>query len=234
MILDNTEFARNYVNKQLKDRDGRNNEYIVFEALIRKKDKVNTHIVGDSLLLRSWFIDSPVKFELYADEMKHLCDVTGARLYMATDTKSTKKFALHLVNEFHKVVANLLRNNDMSVKNLINLPFSALMQAESNIHNKRKYLIDIDVPDADLRKEVERQIIETIPENVSFSRLDTVNGAHIIIDRDIPYYKLKEDVKRIFDDVVFVNTTQKAEVVVKENAMTVVYYNVAHFNNEDV
>lgn len=215
MRLNNIGFAHNYVQEQLRN-CVENDQYIVFEALIRNKDKVNP-VIQKTMLLRTWYIDSIAKFDKHVKEMRYLCDITGARLYMVTDVKSTRNFTLNLLNEIHKLEMNVMRCNEISVKGTIKLPLSVIVSDESSVHNKRKYLIDIDIEDETNRTNAEEQIIKALPENVSYDRLSTVNGAHLIIDRNnLPQVVLSDIISKVDNN---------DDVTIKYNAMTVIYYN---------
>lgn len=219
MKLDNTDFAHTYVKRNL-DGCGPNEQYIIFEALIRRKDNANpvfTNAHGDSLLLRAWYVDTLSKFEKYLPEMKYLCKITGARLYMTLDTKSTDKFSVAFAKEANEVVLNMLRKNQVSAKNVIKMPLSVLASDCSSVHAKKKILIDIDETQQDRCDNVLNSLINVIPEGVSFNMIKSANGAHLIIDRtglnSVEFCENVESLLEVYD------------FTVKKNAMTVVYFN---------
>lgn len=223
MKTDNIGFAYSYVERNLNGK-GPNEEYIIFEALIRRKDNVNpvlTNAHGDSLLIRAWYVDTPTKFVQYLPEMKYLCNITGARLYMNLDVKSAKKFSLAFIDETHDFAMNVLKNNQVSVKNTIKMPLSVLASGRSSVHDKRKILVDVDEPNEHRCEDALKGLIALIPEGVSYNILKTVNGAHLIIDRTgLQCAGYSINIKGL---------SELYDFTIKENAMTVVY-----FNNEDV
>ena len=211
-MVDNTKQIREFLESNLTE-DCFNNEFYKFDVMVRKKDNPESvfmkHHKG-SFLLRSWLVSSLEQYDKYIEEMKYLCDLTGARLYMTLDRKSTQSMVMHLADYSSDLMKSMVRKNIISTKNIFNVMNSLTSKKELSVHVSKKLLFDID--NTDIEK-VNKVVQALNSENVSqLYVLHSPNGWHVITN------KFNQDLipKEILED---------EEVDIKENALTVVYYN---------
>lgn len=189
--------------------------FFKFEALVRTKDDPENVFIQQhkgSFLVHSWVVKTLNQYDKYIDEMVKLCDLTGARLYVNLDQKSTEKLVIDLADSSMSLIKQMLRNNQISTKNTFNLLNSITSRGTTSIHDTRKYLFDVDSKDV----KVLSQTLNLITANNSIERcmvvLDSPNGWHVVVDR----FNL-EDIREKLDLM--------EDVEVKDNALTVVYFN---------
>ncbi len=214
MLVDNRRLIRSMLEDVLpKEEVG--DGFFKFEALIRTKDDPENVFIQQhkgSFLVHSWVVKTLNQYDKYIDEMVKLCDLTGARLYVNLDQKSTEKLVIDLADSSMSLIKQMLRNNQISTKNTFNLLNSITSRGTTSIHNTRKYLFDVDSKDV----KVLSQTLNLITANNSIERcmvvLDSPNGWHVVVDR----FNL-EDIREKLDLM--------EDVEVKDNALTVVYFN---------
>ena len=146
MLIDNKKQIREFLNKELTE-DSENKEFYKFEAIVRKKDNPENVFVKNhtgSYLIHSWLISSVEQYDKYIDEMTELCNQTGARLYLSLDKKSVQSVAITLSDYTNGLLQNLVRKNNISMKNMFNALNSLTSKKEVSIHESKKLLFDID------------------------------------------------------------------------------------------
>jgi hypothetical protein len=212
MLVDNTKSIKEFLENNLAE-SSLNKEFYKFDIMVRKKDNPNNIFIlnhNGSFLIHSWLISSVEQFNKYLPEMKKLCDLTGARMYMLLDKKSTKSMAIQLADYGLNLLKTLTRENNISTKNVFNVMNSLTSRKELSIHQSRKLLFDIDNTSTDKLGEV---IYGIKPEDAGhFYALKSPNGWHVITNR----FNKENIPKSILEDT---------EIDIKENAMTVVYFN---------
>lgn len=214
MLVDNRRLIRSMLEDVLpKEEVG--DGFFKFEALVRTKDDPENVFIQQhkgSFLVHSWVVKTLNQYDKYIDEMVKLCDLTGARLYVNLDQKSTEKLVIDLADSSMSLIKQMLRNNQISTKNTFNLLNSITSRNTTSIHDTRKYLFDVDSKDV----KVLSQTLNLITANNSIERcmvvLDSPNGWHVVVDR----FNL-EDIREKLDLM--------EDVEVKDNALTVVYFN---------
>ena len=214
MLVDNRRLIRSMLEDVLpKEEVG--DGFFKFEALVRTKDDPENVFIQQhkgSFLVHSWVVKTLNQYDKYIDEMVKLCDLTGARLYVNLDQKSTEKLVIDLADSSMSLIKQMLRNNQISTKNTFNLLNSITSRGTNSIHDTRKYLFDVDSKDV----KVLSQTLNLITANNSIERcmvvLDSPNGWHVVVDR----FNL-EDIREKLDLM--------EDVEVKDNALTVVYFN---------
>ena len=212
MLIDNTDKIRQFLTTELTE-ECENKEFYKFDVMVRKKDDSESifmkHHKG-SFLLHSWLVSSVEQYDKYIEEMKELCNVTNARLYMTLDRKSTQSMVVHLADSAQDLLKSLIRKNIVSTKNVFNLMNSLTSKNELSVHRSRKLLFDIDVNDTNVLSTVINSLY--LPEVGHLYILKSPNGWHVISDRfnkDLIPQELKQD----------------ENIDIKENALTIVYYN---------
>lgn len=214
MLVDNRRLIRSMLEDVLpKEEVG--DGFFKFEALVRTKDDPENVFIQQhkgSFLVHSWVVKTLNQYDKYIDEMVKLCDLTGARLYVNLDQKSTEKLVIDLADSSMSLIKQMLRNNQISTKNTFNLLNSITSRGTTSIHDTRKYLFDVDSKDV----KVLSQTLNLITANNSIERcmvvLDSPNGWHVVVDR----FNI-EDIREKLDLM--------EDVEVKDNALTVVYFN---------
>lgn len=214
MLVDNRRLIRSMLEDVLpKEEVG--DGFFKFEALVRTKDDPENVFIQQhkgSFLVHSWVVKTLNQYDKYIDEMVKLCDLTGARLYVNLDQKSTEKLVIDLADSSMSLIKQMLRNNQISTKNTFNLLNSITSRGTTSVHDTRKYLFDVDSKDV----KVLSQTLNLITANNSIERcmvvLDSPNGWHVVVDR----FNL-EDIREKLDLM--------EDVEVKDNALTVVYFN---------
>lgn len=222
--------------------------YYKFVALVRSKDDtniINTKERGE-IFVRQWFVDSNQSLLKYEEDMINLCKVTGARLYVTTDRKSTKKTIFKMQEQLQDIIKQyaFAAKNPVSIRKLSKFSSSASQLAECSDGNKY-WLIDIDDKDGVGNDKVDQlsQDFEYIFADKKIIRFKTVNGWHLLIKRDFDYraefakrwQKAKDGLndqdgmKRLFyiqQEEVFSRLYKlRFNYEIKENALTLVYFN---------
>lgn len=231
--------------------------YYKFVALIRNKDftdKSKPVLVNEGRgehFIRQWFIGSQSELDKYAGEMTSLCKATGARLYVTTDRKSTKKTILKMQDQLNEYIKQMLfdPNAAISLRKLSKFSSSASQMKDCSTGPKY-WLIDIDlnsVPSADknnyLHKLLEAFSAIIAPYTPVVHM--TPNGAHILVERNFdlhgaitlflaqsnsPSFELQ-----IGNKVVRAGSTlkQQCDILterecweIKENALTLVFMDI--------
>ena len=214
MLVDNRRLIRSML-EEILPKEEVGDGFFKFEALVRTKDDPENVFIQQhkgSFLVHSWVVKTLSQYDKYIDEMVKLCDLTGARLYVNLDQKSTEKLVIDLADSSMSLIKQMLRNNQISTKNTFNLLNSITSRNTTSIHDTRKYLFDVDSKDV----KVLSQTLNLITANNSIERcmvvLDSPNGWHVVVDR----FNL-EDIREKLDLM--------EDVEVKDNALTVVYFN---------
>lgn len=214
MLVDNRRLIRNML-EEILPKDEVGDGFFKFEALVRTKDNPNNVFIkqhSGSFLIHSWVVKTLNQYDKYIDEMVELCNLTGARLYVNLDQKSTEKLVVDLADSSMSLIKQMLRKNQVSTKNTFNLLNSITSRNTTSIHDTRKYLFDVDCRDV----KVLSQVLNLITANNTIERcmvvLDSPNGWHVVVDR----FNI-EDIKEKLESM--------EEVEVKDNALTVVYFN---------
>lgn len=127
-----------------------------FEALIRNTDGENPLYyegisnTNKNILIKSWYVDTQEYYEKIKNEMKVLCDLTGARLYITLDRKSNKCLIKELFNKVNQIITGVLNGNNYGVKSLNKLISSTTSILEVSDKQKRTVMFDIDTKDQDV------------------------------------------------------------------------------------
>lgn len=192
--------------------------FYVFVALQRAKDFSEVDRTTMPLLhqnkqrlLKYWLVDNLETLDKYTQEMQAYCKAFNGRLYMCTDLKSNKK-ALVLLNK--KVQDNLITRvfGASTPLKLFTpaMPLSVLEAAECSEKDHKYWLVDVDTKNEELLNFL---ITATNPKLV----LDTCNGYHLLVKKDISLENLRHNVYHMLCG------TERALIEIKDNALTLVY-----------
>lgn len=176
-------------------------EYYKFEALVRNTDGPNPLFLegvsnsNKNILVKSWLIDSPEYYSRMKNEMKVLCDCTGARLYITLDRKSLKKAIVNASNKVHDLLISYLNSSSaVTTKSMQRALSGSTSVKESSAKNAGTILFDLDTTK-----------FETLVKVQQYSypykcwTLQTVKGYHVVVmrkdlDRRKTLVDLPEDV----------------------------------------
>lgn len=127
-----------------------------FEALIRNTDGENPLYyegmsnTNKNILIKSWYVDTQEYYEKIKNEMKVLCNLTGARLYITLDRKSNKCLIRELFNKINQIITGVLNGNKYGIKSLNKLISSTTSSLETSDKSNRTIMFDIDTKDQDV------------------------------------------------------------------------------------
>lgn len=176
MSINNFEIIENFI-------DFEKDSYYKFEALIRNTDGENplyyegSSNINKNILIKSWYVDSREYYERIKNEMKVLCDLTGARLYITLDRKSTKATIINLFKHFSEKIENMLYGSCYGIKSISKEFASCTSIKESSEHDRRTLMWDVDTKDKDILKII-REYIYSKTHNYPFV-LNTKKGYHV-------------------------------------------------------
>ena len=212
MRVDNRDVIRRLIEDNLSE--STDDGFYKFEAIIRKKDNPDNIFMKNhkgSFLVHSWLIKTLNDYDKYMDEMVSLCNLTGARLYMNLDKRSTEKTVIKLADDTQELLKHIIRKNLVSTKNTFNILNSITSRKEVSVHSTRKYLFDVDCRDVNVLACVINLVTDNNTAERNVTVLDSPNGWHVVVDRfDV------SNIRELIENM--------GNVDIKDNAMTVVYF----------
>ena len=164
--------------------------YYKFEALVRNTDGHNDLYyegmsnTNKNILIKTWWVDTEEYYQRMKKEMKTLCDMTGARLYVLLDRKSCKR----TLSSMSQISTQLIM--DYYVHGNSHPPLTAVQKiagrassiGESSDRGMRMWMFDIDSDDFTLLKNIQDLCY---PRN--FFTLRTKKGYHVCVSKkDFP------------------------------------------------
>lgn len=186
MLIDNFEEIEDFIKFE-------KGTFYKFEALVRNTDGSNDLYedgysnTNKNILIKSWYIDSLEYYQRAKKEMKVLCNMTGARLYMTCDRKSVKKFIQTLISEVGKIAVGTIQGTEYAIKTLSKLFASVTSKVESSDSSMKTLMFDIDTKDERVLKMVQDYLnwksnlcVRNHVEGFYYVILDTVKGWHVI------------------------------------------------------
>ncbi|BAV39387.1 hypothetical protein BPT24_270 [Tenacibaculum phage pT24] len=167
------------------------------EIVKRRKDHPNLSMKKDSVSLGHYYIKSLDQYERVTEEIKNICDVTGARAYINLNAKSIESIGRF----FSKEVAEL-SSTDSYKKMMSIYPSCVGKQTVKKGYNKM-WLIDCDGINVIQDRELVNHLITLRPigEDKVIEYIPTPNGYHLITKPfdlgrfDIDFLKM-DDVKK--------------------------------------
>lgn len=162
--------------------------YYKFEALVRNTDGENDLYcegmskTNKNILIKSWWIEDLDYYNKVKKEMRHLCDHTGARLYVTLDRKNLKKTlvaiqnqALNLMTQYY-VMRGENSSVDLATKTVARINAHASSIKESSDRETRMWMFDIDTNDFHLLETIQAACYPH-----SFFTLATKKGWHVCV-----------------------------------------------------
>lgn len=160
-------------------------QYYKFEALVRNTDGNNPLYcegcsnTNKNILIKSWWIEDGKYYSRIKNEMKTLCDMTGARLYVVLDRMDLKKTLTNL----YKLSSDLLvssyvvgSDTNPSPKTVLKLTGTASSIKESSNKDSRMWMFDVDSKDPDLL-----DYIQCACQPCKHFVLESVKGYHVCV-----------------------------------------------------
>lgn len=222
-----------------------------FEALVRNTDGPNPLFyegisnTNKNILIKNWYIDNQEYYEKMKPQMKALCDMTGARLYVTLDRKENNKLIECIYDKTNEMVKGLIHGVNYGTKKINKLISSCSSLVQSSDKTSKTLMFDIDTKD-DLALQVikvylkEKQakpfILETIKgyHVVFYKKFDTEVwelSARYCYEQYLDKYNLLDnyDKKYILDDAtnhIFTNIT------LNPNQLGLVYHPEKVFNEQ--
>lgn len=137
----------NIIDNFLQFEDG---YFYKFEALIRNTDGENPLYyegisnANKNILIKNWFVDSKKYYEKIKNEMKVLCTLTGARLYVTLDRKSNKKLIQTIFSKVNEMILETLKGTNYGVKKINKLMSSCSSLIDSSDTEMKTIMFDVD------------------------------------------------------------------------------------------
>lgn len=216
MIINNSKQIQDYLQynfDKIKNTKYKEDGFFYIDLIVRKKDDTEHILVkehGSSTFIKRWIINSLEKYLQYEPEMIYLADITGGRLYLSVNMKSQNKVAQEYMNSGFNMAQQLIRENSISIKNIINKPLSIISSDSVSIRNFTYCLFDIDTKNENELNSVVNYLNDL---DKKFYILNTIQGYHVIANK----INRNEDVypSILYNDLIDI----------KNNALTLVYFN---------
>ena len=154
-----------------------------FEALIRNTDGENPLYYEEisntnkNILIKNWFVDSKKYYEKIKNEMKVLCTLTGARLYVTLDRKSNKKLIQTIFSKVNEMILETLKGTNYGTKRINKLMSSCSSLIDSSDNEMKTIMFDVDTKNATV---LEALICYIREKNQVPYILNTKKGYHIV------------------------------------------------------
>lgn len=163
--------------------------YYKFEAIIRNKDGENKLASNPgSTSIKYWLIDSEESYKKIKPIMIHFCDITGARLYVALDKKSTQKTFVNVLKTLTELIGDIVYGVEYSIHKLNKIIASETSKKENTDRlNSKTWMIDIDT-----KQEWIIQAVEDFCGDNYICTLDTPNGFHVITKKNFGKDRFKD------------------------------------------
>lgn len=158
--------------------------YYKFEALVRNTDGANALYyegmsnTNKNILIKTWWIEDKEYYEKAKKEMKVLCDMTGARLYVLLDRMSIKKTLVNMHNLIDKaLIEHYVQGCTIpAVKTIFKISGTASSIKDSSDKETRMWMFDIDVNDHQLLADIQALCLNR---GSSYFTLATKKGWHV-------------------------------------------------------
>lgn len=169
-----------------------------FEALVRNTDGYNPLFyegisnTNKNILIKNWFIDSQEYYEKMKSQMKALCDMTGARLYVTLDRKENNKLIECIYDKSNEMLKGLVHGVDYGTKKIKKVVSSCSSLVECSDKSNKTLMFDVDTKD---KLAIEIVKLYLTNKNIKYFILDTKQGYHIVCHK-------KLEIKNINDCIV--------------------------------
>ncbi len=175
--------------------------------MVRRKDfpQDEKHLHKNDRIIKSYCIESFEYLEMRWTEIKKLADLFNGRVYIEINPKNHKDVSFQMIEE----LGSRLKKDLFKQKGIFDISLGSV-----NSRFKR-WIIDVDIKDIDILKEISEYIETLEPKSNSKSKvlacLPTKNGYHLITNR--------------FDTRAFYTKWANHKVEIKKNALTLIYHN---------
>ena len=154
-----------------------------FEALVRNTDGHNPLFyegisnTNKNILIKNWYIDNEEYYQKMKPQMKALCDMTGARLYVTLDRKENNKLIECIYDKTNEMVKGLIHGVNYGTKKINKIISSCSSLIESSDKTSKTLMFDIDTKDELALSIVKLYLNE---KGVEPFILNTVKGYHVV------------------------------------------------------
>lgn len=196
MLINNFETIENFMEFEA-------DSYYKFELLVRNTDGMNVLYkegysnTNKNILIKAWYVDSEKYYKSIKNEMIQLANLTGARLYMCLDRKSSKKTLLNLQYRFMDMVKNCMFGDDCSVKTINKAFASESSKVEASCKGRKTLMFDIDISDLNILNDVSNYITRRTKRAPYLLR--TKKGWHLFCYREFPFTTWEDALDEIVD-----------------------------------
>lgn len=168
----------------------RDGSYYKFEAIIRQKDGENILATNNnSSSIKYWVIENEESYKKLKPVMIEFINLTGARLYVTLDRKSTIKTLVNFYREISNLMTDTIYGHQYSIQKL-NKIFASVSSKKDSTDKKdevdscRTWLIYMDSKNELLLEQIEDF---TKKSDNHICTLETRNGYHIICKKQFAF-----------------------------------------------
>lgn len=180
-----------------------NGYFYKFEALIRNTDGYNPLFyegisnTNKNILIKNWFVDSQEYYEKMKSQMKALCDMTGARLYVTLDRKENNKLIECIYNKSNEMLKGLVHGVNYGTKKIKKVVSSCSSLVECSDKGSRTLMFDVDSKDKLALEIVKLYLTE---KKVKYYVLNTRQGYHIVCYKKFDTKNLNTDIVKCYSN----------------------------------
>lgn len=191
-----------------------------FEALVRNTDGYNPLFyegisnTNKNILIKNWYIDSQEYYEKMKSQMKALCDMTGARLYITLDRKENNRLIECVYDKCNEMLKGLLHGVNYGTKKINKVISSCSSLIESSDKTSKTLMFDVDTKD-DLALQLVKIYLQE-KQGKSFI-LETRKGYHIVcykkFDTKVWESEMLDYYKKYLDKYYYVRDVEKEDLI---------------------
>lgn len=209
-----------------------------FEALIRNTDGENPlwydgiSNSNKNILIKNWYVNSQEYYDRIKHEMRVLCDLTGARLYVTLDRKSQSKLLRVILQNVTELVLASLQGDAIGIKKLNKILASTTSLIDTTCKGHRTIMFDVDSADVRYLYLVSAYI-ESHTDN--YFILPTKQGYHVFCFKTFNSSNWAKSMLRwIEDKPEYSDITEQGienNISMKPNQLGLVYHPEREFTN---
>lgn len=177
-----------------------------FEALLRNTDGYNPLLYqgisnsNKNILIKNWYIDSEEYYEKMKPQMKTLCDMTGARLYVTLDRKEINRLIECIYDKSSEMLKGLVHNVSYGTKKINKIISSCSSIIECSDKASKTLMFDIDTKD-DLALEVIKIYLQE--KQAKPFILETRKGYHVVFYKKFDTKMWELDAKNCYQNYLY-------------------------------
>lgn len=203
-----------------------------FEALVRNTDGYNPLFyegisnTNKNILIKNWYIDNQEYYEKMKSQMKTLCDMTGARLYVTLDRKENNRLIECIHDKSNELIKGLLHGVNYGTKKINKLVSSCSSLIESSDKTSKTLMFDIDTKD-DLALELVKIYLQE--KQAKPFILETRKGYHVVFYKKFDTKVWELDIKKSYEKYLdtYNLLVEKDREHIMQKAATHVFANIS-------